>query len=102
MLSVLVAVSPPLVSVEVAVTVSMKEERAVGRGVIARLASCPGVSVQEPPRYSLPADRVARVVVREVEIMRVAEPAGALTADVLDCLIAAASACDASGTDIAG
>jgi hypothetical protein len=47
--STVVAVSPPSVSVDVAVTVSVKSPSLSAGGVIVSPASCAGVSVHTPP-----------------------------------------------------
>src|SRR5437016_5983459 len=98
MVPLLVAVEPFSPSVEVAVSVRVYFPTRRSSDLMVRPASCAGVSVQEPPPLSMPADRVAPLGTPEMVIESVSERTGPDCADGLDSGIALSSLQDAAAT----
>ena len=90
------AVSVP--SVDVAVTVRVKSTSLSAGGVTVRPESCAGVSVQMPPPWSLPADKLAPAGTPETVTARLSEPSVSVSAEDIVSGIAASSSPVASAT----
>ena len=95
---VVVAVSPPSLSVDVATTDRVKSASEFAAGVIVRPVNWAAVSVQLPSPLSVPADRTAPVGTPLMTMLNVSEPSVSVSAEEMFNEIAWSSVPEASAT----
>ncbi len=96
MVPMVVAMSVPSASVEVAVTVSWKSSSEFAGGVMVRPTNMPADRVQVPSRFGVPAESVAPAGTPEMVIDRDSEPSVSVSAEEMSNEIAVSSAPEAA------
>jgi hypothetical protein len=96
------AVEPPMPSVVVAVTVSVKSASLFAGGVRASPDSCAGASVQLPSAFAVPAESVAPAGMPVIRTDRVSDPSVSTRPAEIDSAIAPSSAPEAALVESVG